>query len=167
MEQVYYEVDRRSKAEALTRLIELHDVGRAIVFCNTQRMVDELTGHLNASGYRADAIHGGLAQAARDRVMAGFRKAALDLLVATDVAARGIDVEGIEVVFNFDLPYDPEDYVHRIGRTGRAGRSGLAISFVSGREVFAIRNIERFTRQRLRRGQVPPMERSRRPGCSS
>ncbi|MBX3734397.1 MAG: DEAD/DEAH box helicase [Verrucomicrobiae bacterium] len=155
VEQVYYEVDRRSKAEALTRLIELHDVGRAIVFCNTQRMVDELTGHLNASGYRADAIHGGLAQAARDRVMAGFRKAALDLLVATDVAARGIDVEGIEVVFNFDLPYDPEDYVHRIGRTGRAGRSGLAISFVSGREVFAIRNIERFTRQRLRRGQVP------------
>ncbi|MCW5559971.1 MAG: DEAD/DEAH box helicase, partial [Verrucomicrobiae bacterium] len=155
VEQVYYEVDRRWKIEALIRLIELHDVGRAIVFCNTQRMVDELTGHLNASGYRADALHGGMAQAARDRVMSRFRKAALDLLVATDVAARGIDVEDIEVVFNFDLPYDAEDYVHRIGRTGRAGRSGLAVSFVSGREVFAIRQIERFTRQRLRRGEVP------------
>ncbi|MBN8246305.1 MAG: DEAD/DEAH box helicase [Verrucomicrobia bacterium] len=155
VEQVYFEVDRRWKIEALIRLIELHDVGRAIVFCNTQRMVDELTGHLNASGYRADALHGGMAQAARDRVMARFRKAALDLLVATDVAARGIDVEDIEVVFNFDLPYDAEDYVHRIGRTGRAGRSGIAISFVSGREVFAIRHIERFTRQRLRRGEVP------------
>jgi len=155
VEQVYFEVDRRWKIEALIRLIELHDVGRAIVFCNTQRMVDELTGHLNASGYRADALHGGMAQAARDRVMSRFRKAALDLLIATDVAARGIDVEDIEVVFNFDLPYDAEDYVHRIGRTGRAGRSGLAISFVSGREVFAIRHIERFTRQRLRRGEVP------------
>ena len=155
VEQVYYEVDRRWKLEALTRLIELHNVTLGIVFCNTQRMVDELTGHLTAAGYRADAIHGGMAQAARDRAMGRFRKSGLDFLVATDVAARGIDVEGIQVVFNFDLPYDAEDYVHRIGRTGRAGRSGLAISFVSGREVFAIRQIERFTRQRLRRGQVP------------
>ncbi|MEN9678181.1 MAG: hypothetical protein RIS76_4077 [Verrucomicrobiota bacterium] len=155
VEQVYYEVDRRWKLEALTRLIELHDVKLGIVFCNTQRMVDELTGHLTAAGYRADAIHGGMAQAARDRAMGRFRKSGLDFLVATDVAARGIDVEGIQVVFNFDLPYDAEDYVHRIGRTGRAGRSGLAISFVSGREVFAIRQIERFTRMRLRRGTIP------------
>lgn len=155
IEQVYYEVDRRWKLEALTRLIELHDVRLGIVFCNTQRMVDDLTTHLTASGYRADAIHGGMAQAARDRAMGRFRKGGLDFLVATDVAARGIDVEGIQVVFNYDLPYDAEDYVHRIGRTGRAGRNGLAISFVSGREVFAIRQIERFTRQRLRRGEVP------------
>ncbi|MBN9693929.1 MAG: DEAD/DEAH box helicase [Verrucomicrobia bacterium] len=155
IEQVYFEVDRRWKTEALTRLIELHDVKLGIIFCNTQRMVDDLTEHLNAAGYSADAIHGGMAQAARDRVMGKFRKGGLEFLVATDVAARGIDVDSIEVVFNYDLPYDAEDYVHRVGRTGRAGRSGLAISFVSGREVFAIQHIERFTRQRMRRGQVP------------
>ncbi len=155
VEQVFFEVDRRWKLEALTRLIELHDVKLAIIFCNTQRMVDELTEHLNAAGYSADAIHGGMGQSARDRVMGRFRKGGLEFLVATDVAARGIDVEAIEVVFNYDLPYDAEDYVHRVGRTGRAGRSGLAISFVSGREVFLIQQIERFTRQRMRRGQIP------------
>ena len=155
VEQVYFEIDRRWKTEALFRLIELHDVKLGIVFCNTQRMVDELTEHLNAAGYSADAIHGGMAQAARDRVMGRFRKGGLELLVATDVAARGIDVENIQVVINYDMPYDAEDYVHRIGRTGRAGRSGLALSFVSGREFFAIQNIERYTRQRVRRGQVP------------
>ncbi len=155
VEQVYFEIDRRWKTEALFRLIELHDVKLGIVFCNTQRMVDDLTEHLNAAGYSADAIHGGMAQAARDRVMGRFRKGGLELLVATDVAARGIDVDNIEVVINYDMPYDAEDYVHRIGRTGRAGRSGLALSFVSGREFFAIQNIERYTRQRIRRGQVP------------
>jgi ATP-dependent RNA helicase DeaD len=155
VEQVYYEVDRRWKFEALTRLIELHDIKLGIVFCNTQRMVDELTEHLNAGGYSADAIHGGMAQAGRDRVMGRFRSGGLEFLVATDVAARGIDVEGIEVVFNYDLPYDAEDYVHRIGRTGRAGRTGLAMSFVSGREIFAIRQIENYTRHRMRRGRVP------------
>ncbi len=155
VEQVYYEVDRRWKFEALTRLIELHNVTLGIVFCNTQRMVDELTEHLHAAGYSADALHGGLAQAARDRVMKKFRTGSLEFLVATDVAARGIDVDDIQVVFNYDLPYDAEDYVHRIGRTGRAGRSGLAITFVSGREFFMIRQIEQFTRQRLRRGEIP------------
>jgi ATP-dependent RNA helicase DeaD len=155
VEQVYYEVDRRWKFEALTRLIELHNVTLGIVFCNTQRMVDELTEHLHAAGYSADALHGGLAQAARDRVMKKFRTGGLEFLVATDVAARGIDVDDVQVVFNYDLPYDAEDYVHRIGRTGRAGRSGLAITFVSGREFFMIRQIEQFTRQRLRRGEVP------------
>ncbi len=155
VEQVYFEIDRRWKTEALFRLIELHDVKLGIVFCNTQRMVDDLTEHLNAAGYSADAIHGGMAQAARDRVMGRFRKGGLELLVATDVAARGIDVDKIEVVINYDMPYDAEEYVHRIGRTGRAGRSGLALSFVSGREFFAIQNIERYTRQRIRRGQVP------------
>ena len=155
VEQVYYEVDRRWKIEALTRLIELHNATLAIIFCNTQRMVDELTEHLHAAGYSADALHGGLAQAARDRVMKKFRTGSLEFLVATDVAARGIDVDDIQVVFNYDLPYDAEDYVHRIGRTGRAGRSGLAITFVSGREFFMIRQIEQFTRQRLRRGEIP------------
>ena len=155
VEQVYYEVDRRWKLEALTRLIELHNVTLGIIFCNTQRMVDELSEHLHAAGYSADALHGGMAQAARDRVMKKFRSGGLEFLVATDVAARGIDVDDIQVVFNYDLPYDVEDYVHRIGRTGRAGRSGLAITFVSGREFFLVRQIENFTRQRLRSGQIP------------
>lgn len=157
VEQVYVEIDRRRKVEALERLIDLHDVQRAIVFCNTQRMVDELTEHLNAAGYAADCIHGGMAQGARDRTMKKFRTGGIGFLVATDVAARGIDVDDIQIVFNYDLPYDGEDYVHRIGRTGRAGRKGLAMSFVSGRELFQIRQIERYTRQRMRRVEVPSL----------
>ncbi len=155
IEQVYFEVDRRWKFEALTRLIDLHDVTLGIIFANTQRVVNELTEELIGAGYTADCIHGGMPQASRDRVMSKFRSGGLRFLVATDVAARGIDVDDIQVVFNFDLPYDAEDYVHRIGRTGRAGRSGLGISFASGREVFLIRDIERFTHQRVRRGEIP------------
>jgi ATP-dependent RNA helicase DeaD len=155
VEQVYYEVDRRYKVELLTRLIDIHDLKLGIIFCNTRRMVDDLVEHLNAQGYSADRLHGEMTQAMRDRVMNRFRKSGLEFLVATDVAARGIDVENIEVVFNYDLPYDGEDYVHRIGRTGRQGRSGRAISFASGREVFQIRNIERYTTVRMHRGQPP------------
>src|SRR5438445_1948124 len=155
VEQIYYEVDRRYKIELLTRLIDIHDFKLGIVFCNTKRMVDELVEHLNAQGYSADRLHGEMTQAMRDRVMNKFRKSGLEFLVATDVAARGIDVENIEVVFNYDLPYDGEDYVHRIGRTGRQGRSGRAISFASGREVFQIRNIERYTNMRIHRAQAP------------
>jgi ATP-dependent RNA helicase DeaD len=155
VEQVYYEVDRRFKVDLLTRLIDLHDLKLGIIFCNTRRMVDDLVEHLNAQGYSADRLHGEMTQAMRDRVMNRFRNSALEFLVATDVAARGIDVENIEVVFNYDLPYDGEDYVHRIGRTGRQGRSGRAISFASGREVFQIRNIERYTNMRIQRGRPP------------
>jgi ATP-dependent RNA helicase DeaD len=155
VEQVYYEVDRRYKIELLTRLIDIHDLKLGIIFCNTKRMVDDLVDHLNAQGYSADRLHGDMNQAQRDRVMNKFRKSGLEFLVATDVAARGIDVDDIEVVFNYDLPYDGEDYVHRIGRTGRAGRSGRAISFAAGREVFQIRNIERYTNTRIQRGKPP------------
>jgi ATP-dependent RNA helicase DeaD len=155
IDQVYYEVDRRFKVELLTRLVDIHDLKLGIVFCNTKRMVDELADHLEAAGYSADRLHGDMTQAQRDRVMNKFRKSGLEFLIATDVAARGIDVDDVQVVFNYDLPYDPEDYVHRIGRTGRAGRSGRAISFVAGRELFQIRNIERFTNQRIQRGRVP------------
>jgi ATP-dependent RNA helicase DeaD len=155
VEQVYYEVDRRFKVELLTRLIDIHDLKLGIIFCNTRRMVDDLVEHLNAQGYSADRLHGEMTQAMRDRVMNRFRKSGLEFLVATDVAARGIDVDDIEVVFNYDLPYDGEDYVHRIGRTGRQGRSGRAISFASGREIFQIRNIERYTRTRIQRGRPP------------
>ncbi len=155
VEQVYYEVDRRFKVELLTRLIDIHDLKLGIIFCNTKRMVDDLVDHLNVQGYSADRLHGDMNQGMRDRVMNKFRKSGLEFLVATDVAARGIDVENVEVVFNYDLPYDPEDYVHRIGRTGRAGRSGRAISFVSGRELFQIQQIERFTRTKVHRTKVP------------
>jgi ATP-dependent RNA helicase DeaD len=155
VEQVYYEVDRRFKVELLTRLIDLHDYKLGMVFCNTKRMVDDLVDHLNAQGYSADRLHGDMSQAMRDRVMNKFRKSGLEFLVATDVAARGIDVQDVQVVFNYDLPYDPEDYVHRIGRTGRAGRAGRAVSFVAGRELFQIQHIERFTRTRVHRAKIP------------
>ena len=158
VEQVFYEVDRRYKVELLTRLIDIHDLKLGIIFCNTRRMVDDLVEHLNAQGYSADRLHGEMTQAMRDRVMNKFRKSGLEFLVATDVAARGIDVENIEVVFNYDLPYDPEDYVHRIGRTSRQGRSGRAISFASGREVFQIRNIERFANTKIQRARAPSID---------
>jgi ATP-dependent RNA helicase DeaD len=155
VEQVYYEVDRRFKIELLTRLIDLHDLRLGIIFCNTKRMVDDLVDHLVAQGCSADRLHGDMSQMMRDRVMNKFRRSGLEFLVATDVAARGIDVDNVQVVFNYDLPYDGEDYLHRIGRTGRAGRDGLAISFASGRELFQIQQIERFTRVRMRRGKPP------------
>jgi ATP-dependent RNA helicase DeaD len=155
VDQVYFEVDRRNKMELLTRLIDLHDHKLGIIFCNTKRMVDDLVDYLTAAGYQADRLHGDMTQHMRDRVMNKFRQSGLEFLVATDVAARGIDVDDIEVVFNYDLPYDPEDYVHRIGRTGRAGKSGVAVSLVPYRELFQIKNIERFTNQRIQRGKVP------------
>lgn len=158
VEQIYYETDRRFKVELLTRLIDLHDFKLGIIFCNTKRTVDDLVTHMNAQGYSAEGLHGDLNQAARDRVMNKFRKSGLEFLVATDIAARGIDVDDVQVVFNYDLPYDSEDYLHRIGRTGRAGRSGQAIAFVSGREVYSIQHIERFTRTRMKRGKPPTLE---------
>src|SRR5215467_4492114 len=156
--QAYYEIRGRSKTEALTRLIDLHDLKLGIIFCNTKRMVDDLTDELVARGYSADRIHGDMSQAQRELVMTKFRNSGLEFLVATDVAARGIDVENIEVVFNYDLPWDEEDYVHRIGRTGRAGRSGRAFSLVAGREIYKLQSIERFTRTKISRHQVPSLE---------
>lgn len=158
VEQIFYEVQRYGKIEALTRIIDLRDIRLAIIFCNTKRMVDELTDDLQARGFLADRLHGDISQAARSRVMEKFRKSAFDLLVATDVAARGIDVEHVEAVFNYDLPHDSEDYVHRIGRTGRAGRKGLAVTFVQGRDLHFLNRIERFTKTRIRREAVPSID---------
>ena len=158
IEQVYYEVDRRSKLEVLCRLIDLEDVKLAIIFCATKMMVDELTEHLIARGYSADKLHGDMTQAMRERVMAKFRRRAIEILVATDVAARGLDIDDIEVVFNYDLPHDGEDYVHRIGRTGRAGKGGKAVTFVAGREIYRLENIQRFTKSRIRRAKIPSAE---------
>ncbi len=158
IEQVYYEVDRRSKLEVLCRLIDLEDVKLAIIFCATKMMVDELTEHLIARGYGADKLHGDMTQAMRERVMGRFRKKKVEFLVATDVAARGLDVDDIEIVFNYDLPHDGEDYVHRIGRTGRAGKGGKAVTFVAGREIYRLENIQRFTKSRIRRERIPSAE---------
>jgi ATP-dependent RNA helicase DeaD len=158
IEQVYYEVDRRSKLDVLCRLIDLQDIKFGIIFCATKMMVDELTEHLTARGYAADKMHGDMTQAMRERVIAKFRKRGLEFLVATDVAARGLDVEDVEVVFNYDLPHDGDDYIHRIGRTGRAGRSGRAITFVSGREIYKMQQIIRFTKGKIRRERVPSEE---------
>ncbi|MES2469037.1 MAG: DEAD/DEAH box helicase [Verrucomicrobiota bacterium] len=158
VEQVFYEVPMRNKQDALMRLIDMQSVRLGIVFCNTQRMVDELTDMLQGRGYSADRLHGGITQAMRSRTIEKFRKSGFDLLIATDVAGRGLDVEEVDLVVNFDLPWDPEDYVHRIGRTGRAGRKGLAFTLVSGREIYKLQAIERFTRSRIRRGNVPTMD---------
>src|SRR3954471_11193884 len=158
IEQVYYEVDRRSKLEVLCRLIDLEDVKLAIIFCATKMMVDELTEHLIARGYGADKLRGDMTQAMRERVMGRFRKRKVEFLVATDVAARGLDVDDIEIVFNYDLPHDGEDYVHRIGRTGRAGKGGKAVTFVAGREIYRLENIQRFIRSRIKRERIPTAE---------
>ncbi len=158
IEQVYYEVDRRSKLEVLCRLLDLEEVRLGIVFCATKVMVDELTSHLVARGYRAEALHGDLSQAMRERVMGRFRQHQCEFLVATDVAARGLDVDDVEVVFNYDLPHDGEDYVHRIGRTGRAGKTGKAVTFVAGREIYKLQNIQRFIKANIKRMRVPSLD---------
>ncbi len=155
VEQVYFDVPPRAKLDALTRLIDVHDARLSIVFANTQRTVDDLADALIARGYAADRLHGGISQMLRTRTMSKFKKSEFDILVATDVAGRGIDVDDLDLVINFDLPYDPEDYVHRIGRTGRAGRKGVALTLISGREVYRLQNVERFTKVRIRRGYVP------------
>ncbi len=158
IDQCYYEVRIRSKIEVLSRLLDLESPKLAIVFCNTKRMVDECTEALLARGYAADRLHGDITQQMRERVIKRFRDGVVELLVATDVAGRGLDVDDVDVVFNYDLPQDPEDYVHRIGRTGRAGKSGKAVSFVFGREVYRLQNVERYTRQVIRRERIPSQE---------
>ncbi|MDG2124023.1 MAG: DEAD/DEAH box helicase [Verrucomicrobiales bacterium] len=158
IEQVYYEVGFRSKPEVLSRLIDTHDAKLSIVFCNTKRNVDDLVEALVARGYAADRLHGDMPQTMRTRVMNSFRNGTVEILVATDVAARGLDVDDIDIVFNADLPFDPEDYVHRIGRTGRAGRSGKAITFVSGRDVYKLQHIQRLTKKPIQRVSVPTID---------
>jgi ATP-dependent RNA helicase DeaD len=158
VEQVYFEVDRRSKLEVLTRLIDVNDFRYGLIFCSTKVMVDELDEQLHARGYATDRLHGDLSQMQRNRVMEKFRKRAFEFLVATDVAARGLDVDDLEVVFNFDLPNDAEDYTHRIGRTGRAGKSGRAFTFVSGRELYRLQSMVRFARLKIRRESVPSLD---------
>ncbi|MBU4221149.1 MAG: DEAD/DEAH box helicase [Euryarchaeota archaeon] len=155
VEQFYYEVKSQAKPEVLSRLIDINDIKLSLVFCNTKRRVDELVDTLKSRGYLVDGLHGDLQQRQRDIVMSKFRKKEIEILVATDVAARGIDVGDIEAVFNYDIPADDENYIHRIGRTARAGRAGRAISFVTGKEVYRIRQIQQFTKSRITAQKVP------------
>jgi len=158
VEQIFFEVDRRSKGEALTRLIDLHDFRYGIIFCSTKVMVDELDEQLHSRGYAVDRLHGDLSQMQRDRVMDKFRRRGFEFLIATDVAARGLDVDDLEVVFNYDLPNDAEDYTHRIGRTGRAGKSGVAMTFVSGREIYKLQSMAHYARLKIVRGRIPSLD---------
>ncbi|MGK3997004.1 DEAD/DEAH box helicase [Sorangium sp. So ce1024] len=153
--QTAYIVPRAHKPAALTRVLDVEDPTSAIIFCRTRNEVDELTEALRARGHEAQALHGGFSQEHRDRVMARFRGGAADLLVATDVAARGLDIEHVSHVINYDVPCEAEVYVHRIGRTGRAGREGAAITLVEPREHYLIRNVERLTGQRIEAGTLP------------
>jgi ATP-dependent RNA helicase DeaD len=153
--QVAYVVARAHKPTALGRILDVESPGAAIVFCRTRVEVDQLTQTLNGRGYRAEALHGGMDQAQRDRVMNRLRSSAADLLVATDVAARGLDIDHLTHVVNYDVPSEPEAYVHRIGRVGRAGREGVAITLVEPREHRQLKNIERLTRQTLAVEKVP------------
>lgn len=157
IEQYYFEVSQKSKEEVLSRLLDIYNPKLAIVFCNTKRQVDSLTSALKGRGYFAEGLHGDLKQQQRDRVMESFRKGRVDVLVATDVAARGIDVDDVDIVFNYDLPQDDEYYVHRIGRTGRAGREGLAFSFVAGREVYKLKEIQRYCKTKIAARKVPSL----------
>ena len=158
IEQFYVEADYRSKTEVLCRLLDLHEVRYGLVFGFTKIQVDALTEALIARGYSADKLHGDMTQPMRERTMKRFRERKIELLVATDVAARGLDVDDLEIVFNYELPHDAEDYVHRIGRTGRAGKSGKAISLVSGREFGRLQQIIRFTKSKIPRMSVPRLE---------
>jgi len=157
IDQRYVEVSARNKLDALTRLLDVEAPQAAMIFCRTRREVDELGEALVSRGYAAEAIHGDLSQTQRDRVMARFRTNQADLLVATDVAARGLDIENVSHVFNYDIPEDPDAYVHRIGRTGRAGRAGIAITLVTPREQRLLRMIERAIGQRIRPMRLPTL----------
>jgi ATP-dependent RNA helicase DeaD len=153
--QSAYVVARGHKAAALGRILDVEEPTAAIVFCRTRHEVDALTETLNGRGYRAEALHGGMDQGQRDRVMNRLRSGAAELLVATDVAARGLDIDQLTHVVNYDVPSAPESYVHRIGRVGRAGREGVAITLAEPREHRMLKNIERITKQRIEIAKVP------------
>ena len=155
IEQSYYRVPQKSKEEVLVRLMDYYNPSRSLIFCNTKRMVDQLAESLKGKGYQADGLHGDLSQNQRDTVMNLFRNGRINILIATDVAARGIDVSGVEAVFNYDIPEDIEYYVHRIGRTGRAGKSGKSFTLVGGREMYKLREIEKVCHTKIEERKVP------------
>lgn len=149
--QYYFALKHNMKLEILSRILDVQNPKLTVVFCNTKKMVDDLTAGLQSRGYFADGLHGDLKQIQRDGVMNKFRNSTIDILVATDVAARGIDVDDVDLVINYDMPQDVEYYVHRIGRTARAGREGTAISFVSPREMNTLSQIQKYTKTKNRK----------------
>src|SRR5690606_8527089 len=151
IEQYFIKVEEQEKFDALTRLLDYQSPELAIVFGRTKRRVDELAEALSIRGYAVEGIHGDLSQAKRLSVIRKFKEANIDVLVATDVAARGLDISGVTHVYNFDIPQDPESYVHRIGRTGRAGNTGMAITFVTPREMTYLRTVEETTKKRMKK----------------
>ncbi len=155
IEQYYYEVTKRNKEDVLARLLDMYNPKLCLIFCNTKKQVDELTSALQGRGYFAEGLHGDLKQQQRDRVMHSFRNGKTEILVATDVAARGIDVDDVEAVFNYDVPQDDEYYVHRIGRTGRAGREGRAFTLIIGREIYKLKDIMRYCKTKIKAQPIP------------
>jgi ATP-dependent RNA helicase DeaD len=155
IKQAYYKISKKDKMEALCRLLDYYQPVRSLIFCNTKRMVDEMAEILKKRGYQAEGLHGDLSQHQRDMVMNAFRTGRCAILIATDVAARGIDVSGVDAVFNYDVPDDIEYYVHRIGRTGRAGKAGRAFTLVCGREIYKIREIERICHTQIKERKLP------------
>jgi ATP-dependent RNA helicase DeaD len=154
-EQIYFEVREREKLESLSRIIDLYNLKLSLIFCNTKRGVDELVDHLQARGYSAEGLHGDMKQQTRERVVDKFRKGNIEMLVATDVAARGLDIENIEAVFNFDMPQNEDYYVHRIGRTGRAGKTGKAFTFATSNEIFKLRIFQKYIKTKIKLQQIP------------
>lgn len=155
VKQYYYEVKKENKTEVVCRILDYYNPKKTLIFCNTKKMVDVLTESLKGRGYFAEGLHGDLSQHQRDIVMKRFRTDKADILIATDVAARGIDAQDVEAVINFDVPQDIEYYVHRIGRTGRAGKKGRSFTLVVGREIYKIRDIERFCKTKIKSRSVP------------
>lgn len=158
IEQRYYVVNHQDKLAALTRLFETEVITSALIFASTKLSTGELANELIVRGYPAEALHGDINQNAREQVLQRFKKGQIQVLVATDVAARGLDIDDISHVFNYELPRDPEVYVHRIGRTGRAGKTGISISIISPNETRHLHRIESFTRQRLVKTPLPTTE---------
>lgn len=157
--QFYYRVPQRDKINALKLLLEYHRPKRALIFCNTKKMVEELYADLNDNGFQASALHGDMKQNQRTQVMNDFRSGRSSLLIATDVAARGIDVENVDAVFNFDIPQENEYYIHRIGRTGRAGRKGSSHTLAANRmQMDRMRSLERFMNAKIEEGVIPNLE---------
>ncbi|MCL2235006.1 MAG: DEAD/DEAH box helicase [Defluviitaleaceae bacterium] len=158
IKQFLYDIPRGTKMEVLCRLIDYYNPKRSMIFCNTKKMVEELSEKLRNRGYFAETLHGDMKQFARNAVMESFKKGRIDMLIATDVAARGLDIDHVEYVINYDLPQDMEFYVHRIGRTGRAGRSGTSLTLITGNKEFAqVRDLERFTKQKLELAPIPTL----------
>lgn len=155
IEQFYLELNRNMKTEILNRLILIHKPKKSIIFCNTKRMVEALEVEIAQRGYKVDSLHGDMRQSSRDNVMKKFRKGTIDVLIATDVAARGLDVSDIDLVFNYDLPQQAEYYVHRIGRTARAGKKGASFTFVTSRDYPKFKEIEKYANIKMEKRKLP------------